>query len=217
MNRSSLLLIGCGLLAACARTEPADQSSSDPMVAPALTAEEQARADDPTTPGSWEASAQGESQAVIYRGPEGETLFTIACDLRGGLVVQRPGLVARGNLALMQLRSADVVRRLAVNASSGPGPLVEARVPYNDQLIPTLLSFDETLEVRYEGLDALTLPPNPLVGDLVRTCQQSSNAPVANPGAAPPQAQDPAPAQPAQPAPAQPAQAQPAPAQPARQ
>jgi hypothetical protein len=171
MTRFAMLLMTATMIAGCARTEPASENAGEDVAAPAL--QQEAGAGERTTPGNWEASAQGESQSVTFRGRQGETLFTIACDLRGGLVVQRPGLVARGNLALMQLRTSDVVRRLAVNAGSGPQPMVEARVPYNDQLIPGLLSFDEPLEVRYEGLENLDLPPNPIVGDLVRTCQQA--------------------------------------------
>ena len=185
------------LATACAKSEPADQISEEALNAAGPAPQtDGALAEDPVTPGSWEASAQGESQAVIFRGPEGERLFSVACDLRGGLVVQRPGLIARGNLALMQLRTADVVRRLAVNAAAGEQPQVEARAPYNDQLTAALLSFDEPLEVRYEGQDTLLLPPSPVVGDLVRTCQQvgsaSGQAPVAAQNEAEP---EPAPAQ----------------------
>jgi hypothetical protein len=178
MTRQTILLAALVLIAACARTEPADETPGDDLeLANAAAAREaQAGSDDPTEAGSWEASAQGDSQSVTFRGPEGETLITVGCDVRGGLVVQRPGLVGRGNLALMQLRTADVVRRLAVNSAAGPQPRVEARVPYNDQLIAALLSFDEPLEVRYEDLEPLTLPPSPIVSDLVRTCQQTGNA-----------------------------------------
>jgi hypothetical protein len=202
MNRFSILLLSV-LAAACARTEPADPTPGEDLEEAQAPLDDLGAAD-PTTPGRWEAGAQGESQAVIFRNQQGEALFTMRCDLRGGLIVQRPGLVARGNLALMQLRTADVVRRLAVNAGAGPQPQVEARVPYNDQLIAALLSFDEPLEVRYEGLDTLNLPPSPIVGDLVRTCQQTggtpaeaeaqTNAAQPQPGAEP-QAQQPAPEQ----------------------
>lgn len=173
------------MLTACARSEPAatDQVEDTASSAQRVPETDAALADDPITPGSWEASAQGEAQAVLYRGDKGEQLFNIGCDMRGGLVVQRPGLVARGNLALMQMRTADVVRRVAVNAASGPRPQVEARVPYNDQLIAALLTFDEPLEVRYEGGETVVLPPSSTVSDLVRTCQQSNASGNGQPGA----------------------------------
>ena len=174
MTRLPLLLLTAAFLTACAQTEPAETTAGDDLQEveqPTLDT-----AEDPTTPGNWEAGAQGEAQSVAFRNPDGQTIFTIRCDLRGGLIVQRPGLIARGNLALMQLRTADVVRRLAVNAGSGDEPQVEARVPYNDEVIAALMRFDEPLEVRYEGLETLVLPANPLVADLVRTCQQTNNA-----------------------------------------
>ena len=174
MTRLPLLFLTAALVTACAQTEPADSNAGDDLQQIAQPTIDSA--EDPTSPGNWEAGAQGEAQSVAFRNPDGETIFTIRCDLRGGLVVQRPGLIARGNLALMQLRTADVVRRLAVNAATGEQPQVEARVPYNDEVIASLMRFDEPLEVRYEGLETLVLPPNPLVADLVRTCQQTTSA-----------------------------------------
>ena len=174
MTRLALLLLTAAFATACARTEPADPTPGEDLELnqPDLDAS----SEDPTTAGTWEAGAQGQSQSVAFRGPNNDVLFTLTCDIRGGLIAQRPGIVARGNLALMQLRTADIVRRLAVSAAAGPQPQVEARIPYNDQLIAGLMSFDEPLEVRYEGLETLVLPPSPLVGDLVRTCQQTSAA-----------------------------------------
>lgn len=207
MTRLAALLASALMLTACARSEPANPDPGEDLELGqrGLAEQDTAMPEDPATAGNWEASASGEAQSVTFRGGQNDILLTISCDLRGGLVVQRPGLVARGNLALMQLRTADIVRRLAVNAAAGQQPLVEARIPYNDQLIPALLSFDQPLEVRYESLDTLILPPNPMVGDLVRTCQQASTSgPTAAPApsTAPPADNAAQPATPPAPAPA---------------
>ncbi len=178
MTRLTLLLTGALLATACARSEPADPTPGEDLQSDNLAVPEVAEpsTEDPLTPGRWEAGAQGAAQSVAFRSPDGELLLSIGCDTRAGLVIQRPGVVTRGNIALMQLRTADVVRRLAVNTATEGQPQVEARVAYNDQLIPALLSFEDQFEVHYEGMDTLTLPPSPLVGNLVRICQGTNEA-----------------------------------------
>jgi hypothetical protein len=190
------LLIAAFALAACARSEPVDETPEDIAIADPL--DEQVDEDEEAAAsGSWQPGAEGAAQAIAFQAPNGELLFSIRCDIRGGLILRRPGLVTRGNLALMQLRTGDTVRRLAATTTGGAQPQVQATVPYNDQLISALMRFDEPLEVRFEGLETLVLPPSPAVGDLVRTCQQdadatesvtaaSDNAAAPAPAAAPP-------------------------------
>jgi hypothetical protein len=170
-------LIAAFALAACARSEPVDEEFGEDLAnADNALAEALADDDEQVRSGSWLPGAEGAYQAIAFQQPNGEILFRIRCDDRGGLVLQRPGLVSRGNLALMQLRTGDTVRRLAATTAAGPPPMVQASVPYNDQLIGALMTFDEPLEVSYEGLETLALPPSPAVGDLVRTCQGNVGA-----------------------------------------
>jgi hypothetical protein len=171
----NMMLIAALALAACARSEPVDENYGDDVdLGRNLVAESLSDSEESARAGSWLPGADGAAQSIAFQAPNGEILFSIRCDLRGGLVLQRPGLITRGNLALMQLRTGDVVRRLAVTTAGGPSPQVHASVPYNDQLIAALMTFDQPLEVRVDGLETLVLPPTPAVGALVRTCQSSA-------------------------------------------
>lgn len=170
-----ILLIAAFAVTACARSEPVDETPENIAIADPLE-DELNEDEDAAAAGSWQPGAEGAAQAIAFQAPNGELLFSIRCDIRGGLILLRPGLVTRGNLALMQLRTGDTVRRLAATTTGGSQPQVQATVPYNDQLISALMRFDEPLEVRFEGLETLVLPPSPAVGDLVRTCQQDVDA-----------------------------------------
>ncbi len=176
-----ILLLTAAALASCADTgAPVTDSDANEVAAVDVVDEK----DDGTTSGSWQAADDGEARSVGYLAPDGELLFSIACDRRGGLVFRRHGLVARANLGLMQLRTGGDVRRLAAATGPDDQPQVQARAPYNDQLIPALMRFDQPLEVRVDGLETLVLPPSPAVGELTEACQKSTRpAPEAAPTA----------------------------------
>ena len=169
------LLLAAAALASCADTgAPVTDSDANEVAAVDVVDEK----NDGTTSGSWQAVDGGEARSVAFRSPNGELLFSIGCDRRGGLVFRRHGLVARANLGQMQLRTGGDVRRLAASTGPDDQPEVQARAPYNDQLIPALMRFDQPLEVRVDGLETLILPPSPAVGELTETCQQG-NRPAA--------------------------------------
>lgn len=155
-------------LASCADTG-APVTDSDPNEVAAVDVVEQQ--DDGTTSGSWQAGVDSETQSVSFRAANGELLFSIGCDRRGGLLFRRHGFVARANLGLMQLRTGGDVRRLAATTGPDDQPEVQARAPYNDQLIPALMRFDQPLEVRVDGLETLILPPSPAIRQLTQDCQ----------------------------------------------
>ena len=163
-------------LVACADTGPPNSDSDRNEVADAVGG---AADNDGMTAGGWQSAEDGGGQSVAFRSTSGELLFAIACDVRGGLLFERHGLVPRANLGLMQLRTGGVVRRLAATTASDDEPQVQARAPYNDQLIPALMRFEEPLEVRIEGLRTLMLPPSPAVRELTQRCQRSRPPPAA--------------------------------------
>ena len=168
-----MLLLAAAALASCADTgAPATDSDPNEVATVDVVDEE----NDGTTRGSWQAAGDAEGPSVAFRAPNGELLFSIGCDRRGGLLFRRHGLVARANLGLMQLRTGGDVRRLAATTGPDDTPQVQAKAPYNDQLIPALMRFDQPLEVRVDGLETLILPPSPAVGELTQTCQQGRRA-----------------------------------------
>ena len=168
LSRKPLAFTVALLLAGCARTEEANQSQADQAGNLAAQAGGPASEADSLTQGAWTVGSE-----ASFEGPSGAVELVIRCDQRRGLIVQRPGLVPRGQLALVQLRTGGVVRRLAVTAPVGGSAGVEAVVPYNDQLIEPLMRFDEPLEVRFAGLDTLQLPPSWQVAGFVRDCQNA--------------------------------------------
>ena len=156
------------LLTACARTEPAQEEQADTIARDAEQPDGATAISDPLTQGAWAVGSE-----AMFEGASGEVQLIIRCDQRRGLIVQRPGLVPRGQLALMQMRIGGVVRRLAVTASVSGSPMIEVVVPYNDQLIAPLMRFDKPLEVRFPSLDTLNLPPSWKVAGFVRDCQSA--------------------------------------------
>ncbi len=175
----SPLLLAAAMLAACAESgAPVADSDPNEVAAVDIAAES-----DGVAPGSWQSAGAGDSASVAFRSPNGEVLFSIGCDVRGGLLFERHGFVPRADLGLMQLRTGDGMRRLATTQPSDGQAQVQARAPYNDQLIPALIRFDQPLEVRIDGFETLILPPSPMVRELTQRCQRGDR-----PAAAPAEA-----------------------------
>ena len=171
LSATKLAFAVAALLAGCARTEEAEERQADETANQAAQLNGAAGEADGLTKGAWTVGSE-----ASFEGASGAIELVIRCDQRRGLIIQRPGLVPRGQLGLVQLRTGGVVRRLAVTAPVGGSAGVEAVVPYNDQLIEPLMRFDDPLEVRFTGLETLQLPPSWQVAGLVRDCQNAGPA-----------------------------------------
>ena len=120
MTRAPVAIALLLLAAACARSEDATLEPADANQA--LEKVETVRpdnADDEVALGEWRDSLQDEQRALEF-GPMGAApLFSLRCDARRGVVLQRHGLAASGDLPVMLISVGSKTRRLAVTGSAG--------------------------------------------------------------------------------------------------
>ena len=139
----------------------------DPVVDPLAPA-------DPATagaaPGRWSSGTVENKPALLFEQTGSGAAFSISCDDRGGLVLQRRGVLATGGLSMMEVTFAGETRRLAVNELEQQQPVLQAMIPYSDGLISSLKSVQAPLVVTAGDAGPLTLPASPEVGRLVRNC-----------------------------------------------
>src|SRR3546814_13404822 len=80
-----------------------------------------------------------EEQPALAFGPAGaEPLFSLRCDDREGILLNRHGVVEAGTTGMMTLVLGANPHRLAVNPVEGPLPMLRAAVPANDPLLAAI-------------------------------------------------------------------------------
>lgn len=159
------------LLAGCARSEDAsllppgnDSASTVEQVRPERDDEEPAL-------GEWRATLQDEQRAIEF-GPRGAApLFSIACDSRRGLLLQRHGLEPAGDLPVMLVSVGSETRRLAVTAGDGPIPMLRASLAGSDTLVAALSRTTMPIAIRIGDSPPLILPASPTIGGYIGECQ----------------------------------------------
>jgi hypothetical protein len=171
------------LLAGCARSEDASLAPSGgnesartvEQVRPERDAEEPAL-------GEWRATLQDERRAIEF-GPRGASpLFSIACDARRGLTLQRHGLEPAGDLPVMLVSVGSETRRLAVTGGDGPIPMLRANLNGSDTLVAALSRTTTPIAIRIGDSEPLILPASPMIGIYIGECQ-SGTLPAARGGA----------------------------------
>ena len=164
------------VLAACAESEPPDVSPAEDdgaynMIDP-VTAE--VAQDAGPAIGDWTRTMQEEQPALAF-GPAGaEPLFSLRCDDREGLLLQRHGVVLAGEAEMMIVTLGDSSHRLAVNPVAGAVPLLRAAVPANGDLIVELGGATAPIVVAVSDDPVLNLPPSPMIADYIRSCSQEA-------------------------------------------
>lgn len=177
---AALLLLASG----CARTEEA--SLVPPESEEGYNAVERVRTpesdDEEVAIGEWRRSVQDEQQVLEF-GPAGATpLFSIQCQDRGGLVLQRHGTVPVGDLPMMMVQVGSDVRRLAVTTAGDTVPLLRAEVAPSDDLVETLATAGGPITVRIGDAVPLIMPADPTIAQFVADCQAGRAGAAAMPG-----------------------------------
>jgi hypothetical protein len=170
------------LLAGCARSEdanllPIDTGGNSP-IAEQMRPE---RSDEEPALGGWRDSIQDTQRALEF-GPQGAPpLFSLACDERHGLILQRHGIQPAGDLPVMLITVGSETRRLAVTGAAGPIPMLRATLSPSDQLAEILSHAAVPIAIRIGQDPPLILPPNPQIGTYIGQCQNGDLA-AAQPG-----------------------------------
>ncbi|HMG46669.1 MAG TPA: hypothetical protein VK614_04335 [Allosphingosinicella sp.] len=160
------------LLAGCARSEDAslvpsggnDSARTVETVRPERDDEEPAL-------GEWRATLQDEQRAIEF-GPRGAPpLFSIVCDARRGLMLQRHGLEPAGDLPVMLVSVGSETRRLAVTGGEGPIPMLRASLNGSDTLVAALARTTTPIAIRIGDSAPLILPASATIGVYIGECQ----------------------------------------------
>ena len=148
MTRASPVLVLL-LLAACARSEDASMAPADGNQAvQKVETVRPERDDDELALGEWRETLQEEQQALEF-GPTGAPpLFSLRCDPRRGILLQRHGLTPSGDLPVMLVSVGSETRRLAVTGSGGPNPMLRAALNTSDQLLTILGRASTPIQIR---------------------------------------------------------------------
>jgi hypothetical protein len=171
MNRKAFALAIVLAAGACARSEeanllPADSNGST-RVAEQVRPE---RDDQEPALGAWRETLQDEQRALEF-GPAGAPpLFSLRCDARRGLLLQRHGLEAASDLPVMLVSVGSETRRLAVTAGEGPLPMLRATLNSSDSLTGFLSRATGPIAIRIGDSPPLILPASPAIGTYIAQC-----------------------------------------------
>jgi hypothetical protein len=164
------------LLAGCARSEeasfsPVGNETGGPVVAAPVAEDEE----DEIALGDWRAGLQGDQQILEF-GPAGAApSFSLGCDSRRNILMQRHGVGTAGDLPVMLVTVGSETKRLAVTNTGGTIPLLRATLPGSDPFRRVLADATLPIIVRIGDSPPLILPPSPMVGVYAAGCATGEN------------------------------------------
>lgn len=170
--RRFLPLAAFAALAACADSEPPEAVPTDDGGAYNVVTPVKAPIADDAEPaiGQWIQSMQDE-QPVLQFGPANtEPLFSIGCDARGGILLNRHGAIAGNAGEMMTITIGSDSRNLAVNAAQGPLPKLRASVPAQDELLGQLSKAQQPIRISMGDGPPLVLPVAPAINEFISGC-----------------------------------------------
>jgi hypothetical protein len=167
------------LLAACARSEPATQSSEVDNRIAVEQVRDTGGNEEETALGQWRMALQGERQALEF-GPQGSVaIVTMVCGERNGLVLQRRGVLPPGASPTLSVSVGGQGRQLPVAAGTDAVATQNASIPPGDELIQLISAARAPISLRFGDSTPLLLPPNALIGQFAQSCASGAGGRIA--------------------------------------
>jgi hypothetical protein len=158
------------LLAGCARSEQAQYTQFDNNASLTVNAPVADADDEEVAIGAWRLGLQ-DTQSVLEFGPGGAApAFSVGCDGRRNLLLQRHGAAPPGDLPVMLITVGSETRRLAVVSTGGAIPMLRATLPASDTFRGVLIAATSPITVRVGDSEPLILPPSPTIGAYATQC-----------------------------------------------
>jgi len=171
------------LLVGCARSEDASVVANSNELQPVERVRAPERDEVEIAIGEWREALQ-EDFAALEFGPTGAPpMFSMRCDERRGVLLQRHGTMPIGDLPMMLVTIGNDTRRLAVATAGGTIPMLRSALPPRDPLLETLAAGEAAITIRIGDAPPLVLPPSPAFAPFVARCAQAGTGPAPAPAA----------------------------------
>ena len=186
MRTIAIYLVGCLALAACAESEPVDETEPTPVPSEALPADvarpAELRGDTGAAgvrggtdagsgqlaEGQWFAKTERGVPMAMFGPPQSEALFSIRCE-ESELVVAR-GVTTEDDTVTMDLTAGGETRTIVATARQDPLPRVTGSLLENDPFADMLASVAQPITVRVGDGPSLRIPAHEHLRQVAANC-----------------------------------------------